>query len=64
MSMLELGLTGQPERSGHCVPCAVSDFSLAALAALFLIACVGTVALSAVLAVAPPPIHGFTSPLP
>jgi hypothetical protein len=47
-----------------CGPYAVIDSGLAALAALFLVACVGTVALDAVFSVAPPPLHGFGNPAP
>ncbi|SFK70821.1 hypothetical protein SAMN05444581_11613 [Methylocapsa palsarum] len=65
MSMLESTIYESDDNlSGSCVPCKVSDFSLAAFAALFLVACIGTVALDAVLTIAPPPIHGFTSQVP
>jgi hypothetical protein len=64
MAMLEMDTKNRETPPVPCVPCTVSDYSLATLAALFLVACVGTVALDAMFTIAPPPIHGLTSPVP
>jgi hypothetical protein len=46
-----------------CAQCAIIDNSLAILAGLFLAVCIGTAGLAAAFTIAPPPIHGFTSPV-
>ncbi|SFK78975.1 hypothetical protein SAMN05444581_1217 [Methylocapsa palsarum] len=63
MAMLEMDTKDSENLPVPCVPCEVTDNSLAALAGLFLAVCFGTAVLGTAFAMVPPPIHGFTSPV-